>query len=82
MRQFPDKCPNCQSTELYKNRIASTGMYGPQLLPGLGSFWSNPKFDIVLCANCGRCEFFADEDACEKVNEALTSGWKRVGEAR
>ena len=74
------KCPHCGGTDLHMRRVASAGGYGPALLQGLGGFFRAPKFDVVLCATCGRCEFFADESARQRV--ASAKGWRRLGHAR
>lgn len=79
MRHLPDHCPNCESREQFTRRVESSAPYGPNLLPGLGGFLKFPKFDVVLCSDCGHCAFFADEEACQKVSSI--SGWRRVGDA-
>ena len=76
-RLFPTRCPNCGGARLFTRRVESAGGYGPHLLAGLNaSFWRSPKFDVVLCADCGHTLFFADEQACEKVPTA--SSWRPV----
>ena len=66
------KCPHCGSADLYTHNVDAGG--GPNLLSGLGGFLRYATLDIVLCAMCGRCEFFADERA--RKNAPTT--WRRV----
>jgi hypothetical protein len=44
------------------------------VLSGLGGFLQFAFVDVVLCASCGHCMLFADEEATAKVKDA--SGWK------
>jgi predicted nucleic-acid-binding Zn-ribbon protein len=74
------ECPHCGSADLYTRRVASGGGYGPIFLPGLGGLFRFASFDVVLCARCGRCEFFADEAARKQVPTA--KGWRRNTAAR
>jgi predicted nucleic-acid-binding Zn-ribbon protein len=74
------KCPHCGGADLHTRQVASAGSDGPSLLKGLGGFFRSARFDVVLCATCGRCEFFADEPARQRVAEA--KGWRRVRRAR
>jgi predicted nucleic-acid-binding Zn-ribbon protein len=80
MTHPPTKCLHCGSTDLYTRLVSSGGGYGPSLLQGLGGVLRFAYFHVVLCAECGRCEFFADESARERVTSA--KGWRRVGDAR
>ena len=72
MPDLPKTCANCCGQSLYVTNTNATGAYGPNLLPGLGSFLSSAKFHVVLCADCGYTTFFADEAAREKVRNS----WK------
>jgi len=81
MRSFPEQCPHCRSRELYTRQVKSSkGPHGPALLKGLGSFFTYyPKFDVVLCSDCGHCDFFAEERACKDV--ASAKSWRRLDDA-
>ncbi|HEX8915275.1 MAG TPA: hypothetical protein VF796_23180 [Humisphaera sp.] len=68
------KCTHCGSADLYTHKVDAGGGYGPNLLSGLGGFFSFAKFDVVLCSACGRCEFFADE----RARQNATTTWRRV----
>jgi predicted nucleic-acid-binding Zn-ribbon protein len=67
-------CPHCGSADLYTHNVEAGGVHGPNLLSGLGGFLSFATFDVVLCATCGRCEFFADE----RARQNATTTWRRV----
>jgi hypothetical protein len=43
------------------------------VLSGLGGFLHFAYIDVVLCASCGHCMLFADEEATAKVKTA--NGW-------
>jgi hypothetical protein len=60
--------------------VDAAGAGGPNLLQGLGGFLRLPKFDVVMCSNCGRCEFFADHEARQKVSSSYE--WQRIDDAR
>ena len=72
---LPTKCSHCGSTDVHTRQVSS----GPALLRGLRTSLAFPKFDVVVCAKCGRCEFFVDEAARKRV--ATAKAWKRVGKA-
>jgi hypothetical protein len=72
MSSLPKQCLQCGSAKLYTSRVEN-------VLRGLGGFLRFPKFDVVMCADCGRCEFFADEEAREKVTSS--GRWHRLGDA-
>jgi len=69
-------CPECGQKNLYITTTNSGGGYGPMLLPQLGSFWCMPKFEVVVCADCGLTRFFAAAEALTKLSAANT--WSRV----
>lgn len=79
MSELPKQCLHCDSRQLFTRRVNAGGTYGPNLLQGLGGFVRFAKFDVVLCADCGRCEFFADKEAREQV--AWSRQWRRLGDA-
>lgn len=72
----PRTCPECGGSNLYQTTTASTGLYGPALLPGLGGFFRTPNFHVVVCADCGLSRFYADSTARAKL--AATSRWFRL----
>jgi hypothetical protein len=43
--------------------VSAGGGYAPNYLPGLGTFFSGPKFTVVVCKDCGLTRFFADKKA-------------------
>lgn len=65
--KVPRKCGNCGKPSLVKTTTNAAGGHGPDLLPGLHSFFRGAKFTLVLCRECGLTRFFADEAALEKV---------------
>jgi predicted nucleic-acid-binding Zn-ribbon protein len=70
-------CPNCGGNDLYRNHdVHARGSYGPNLLPGLGGFFSFPKFTVVLCATCGLTRFFAKPETLKELPESRK--WLRV----
>jgi len=72
-------CPNCKGRELYKAKrpVGSGGGYAPNYLPGLGSsVLRSPKFEVVVCQNCGLTRFFAAPEARQKLS--TSSKWVRV----
>lgn len=78
MKRIPKACSFCHSAEIYTRRVDSAGLYGPFLLRGLGSFLKAATFDVVVCADCGHCEFFVEEDA--RQNVATAQGWRRLND--
>jgi len=46
------------------------------LLPGLGRFLKSAEMDVYLCAECGHLQFFADEQARQRVRD--TYSWRRL----
>jgi predicted nucleic-acid-binding Zn-ribbon protein len=71
------KCANCGSESVYmREGVTACGGYGPDLLPGLGGFWSGPDFAVFVCSQCGLTQFFASEAARDKLKSS--NKWKRV----
>lgn len=70
-------CPNCRGNTLYESpEIASGGGHAPSWLPGLGGFFRQPKFVLVVCRDCGLTRFFAQPEARAKLKDS--SKWKPV----
>jgi predicted nucleic-acid-binding Zn-ribbon protein len=67
------KCPECGSHALYVSKAVSTGQ-GINLAPDLGGFLRFPKFDVVMCGNCGLTRLYADAATREKLGES--SRWR------
>lgn len=70
------ECPECGRSNLYRSAVSAGGGHAPNYLPGLGTFWGAPKFEVVLCQDCGLTRFFAPAEALRKVPEAKK--WTRV----
>ena len=74
--QLPTVCSRCGADGLYVRRLSSWGGQGPYLLAGLGHFLHHAHFDVVVCANCGLTQFFAEPSA----RKQLPNGdWTRLG---
>ena len=69
--RLPSACPNCRGHDLHTRRQTTSHV---PLLNGLGGFLHFAHMDVVLCATCGHCMLFADEDAAAKVKTA--NGWQ------
>ena len=68
MGMIQTPCPECGSKELYRSDpIGASGGYGPNLLPGLGKWYSSASFALVVCPACGLTRFFAAPEAREKL---------------
>jgi predicted nucleic-acid-binding Zn-ribbon protein len=63
-------CPECQGKSLYTRTVESAGGYGPRLLAGLGSFFRQPDFRVVVCSDCGLTRFYAPAEALAKLPNA------------
>ena len=70
------ECPECGGRNLFQSKISAGGGYAPNYLQGLGSFWQAPKFDVVVCQDCGLTRHFAPDEARRKLSES--SKWNRV----
>lgn len=64
------KCPECGGSTLYRTEVSAGGGYAPNYLPGLGSFWRAPKFEVILCQSCGLTRTFAPPEARAKVSSS------------
>jgi predicted nucleic-acid-binding Zn-ribbon protein len=69
-------CPNCGGTELFRSIPIQpqSGISNPFI--GLGSFFMTATFHVVICRACGMTRFFADPDACDKLERS--SYWNPV----
>jgi hypothetical protein len=70
-----EPCPNCSGGTLYARSVDGAGGTF-QLLPGLGSFLSYAKLQVVICGDCGLIRLFADESATAKLAHA--DDWQRL----
>lgn len=59
----------CSSSSLLTAETSSAGGYGPNLLPGTGSFVP-AKFNVVVCTNCGFVHWFVRAQDIEKVKKS------------
>jgi hypothetical protein len=73
---LPSECIHCGGGTLYTFRTASATTHSPPFLRGLGSFLRFAKVDVVVCAQCGFMQFFADESARTKLAES--KHWRRL----
>jgi hypothetical protein len=69
-------CPNCGGDELYRRRVPSGGAPHAYLLRGLGSFLHYAEFDVVICADCGLMQLFAEPEARQNVKSS--ADWLRL----
>jgi hypothetical protein len=69
-------CPNCGGANLYARRASPADIHGTSLLPGLGSFLHFAEVDVVVCADCGLTQLFAEPSAREKVLQ--NRDWRRI----
>jgi predicted nucleic-acid-binding Zn-ribbon protein len=70
-------CPECRNRSLHRKRQVPSGVTVPgnvggwfELLPGLGTTFRYPTFDVIVCAQCGLTRFYADADACGRLSAA------------
>lgn len=70
------ECPECDSHNLFVSSISAGGGYAPNYLNDLGSFWAAPKFDVVVCQDCGLTRFYAPEHARQKLS--ASKKWSRL----
>ena len=75
-KYHPQNCSNCKSENLYSNVVTAGGSGGPFLLPKLGSFGKYASMYVFVCENCGYIQFFADKEACSK----LETKWTKVSQ--
>jgi len=70
-------CPECENGNVYiSNEIPAGSMDGSNYLPDLGSFWSLPKFNVVVCQDCGLTRFFAAKEALAKLPNSAK--WRKL----
>lgn len=76
--KHPAQCPNCQSRNLFKPKMAIGKGAGdaPNYLPGLGKWYRAARFEVVVCRDCGLTRFFAEEEARQKLDDS--NRWERV----
>jgi predicted nucleic-acid-binding Zn-ribbon protein len=68
-------CPHCGGGPLYARQgVPSTGLFGPNLLPGLDVLAAN--FDLIACQNCGFVQFFV----AKSFRKALAKSWKCISQ--
>jgi predicted nucleic-acid-binding Zn-ribbon protein len=72
---LPTSCSHCGAEELHSRRVSSYGGHGPYILKGLGRLFHYADFDVVVCANCGFMQFFAEKAAYEQLPHV---DWKRI----
>lgn len=69
------QCSNCGSTDLRSTTADARGGLGPDLLPGLGSFY-RAQFEIVVCCKCGLARLFVSPETIEKLQQSTE--WHRA----
>ncbi len=69
------ECPHCGGTYLYSRRIPA-GVNSSCLLMGLGRFLHYAECDVVVCADCGLLQLFAEPDA--RANLRSSKDWQKV----
>jgi RNase P subunit RPR2 len=68
-------CPHCGAQRLYtRSRVTANSTEGIDLLPGLDSGWlfatRAAAFRVVVCADCGLTQFFANKTARDNLPSA------------
>ena len=69
------ECPECGRRNLYRTNVSAGGGYAPNYLPQLGKWMMAPKFEVVLCQDCGLTRFFAPKEATAQVSSS--NKWTR-----
>jgi hypothetical protein len=70
-------CPECESRDVYKTGEISAGSgEGPNMLTGLGPWYSAAKMTVVVCRACGLIRTYASAEARKKLSESKK--WSRV----
>lgn len=71
------KCQACGSGDIYKSKqaVATSGGYGPNLLPGFNVF-SGTTMVTHVCTNCGLMQHYANEKARTKIS--VSRKWEKV----
>ena len=64
---LPTSCSRCSSSDLHVRRLTSAGGHGPYFLQGLGELFHYAHFDVVVCANCGLTQLFAEPSARDQL---------------
>ena len=62
-------CDSCGSTEFVGTKVGSSGLFGPDLLPGAGKL-NHARFTLQICAKCGRVYWWVPGDDLEKVKKS------------
>jgi predicted nucleic-acid-binding Zn-ribbon protein len=70
------ECPDCGGRNLYRSEISAGGGHAPNYLQGLGGFFLAPKFEVVVCQDCGLTRFYAPDEARRKLSESKK--WTRT----
>ncbi|NLL48519.1 MAG: hypothetical protein GX249_08030 [Firmicutes bacterium] len=63
------QCQVCGHSNLLEAKTSSSGGYGPNLLPGTGSF-RPARFRVVVCGMCGFVHWFVSEEDLDKVRNS------------
>jgi hypothetical protein len=53
----PVRCPHCGGSEF----AISDAMLNSRIRTGFGADWADPSASILICAECGRIEWYAQE---------------------
>lgn len=73
----PDTCPECAGRNLHRSvPISAMGGYGPDLLPGLGKWFSGAKFVALVCADCGLARYYVTRESLERIRD--NKKWRPV----
>jgi len=75
-RVIPRDCPECGGADLRVNITESGSVWGPRLLPGLGTWLAYAPLTVVVCRECGFVRFFAQPTTLDKLDRA--QDWQRV----
>lgn len=63
------KCDNCGSTDFVATKVGSSGLFGPDLLPGAGKL-NHAGFTLQICSKCGKVYWWVPGDDLEKVKRS------------
>jgi len=75
--ELPRSCEKCKSSEMFTTSVSSGGGYAPNYLPQLSTkWWISPKFEVVVCANCGLTQFFTPAENRAKLS--TSSQWRKL----
>jgi predicted nucleic-acid-binding Zn-ribbon protein len=70
-------CPECGKSNLYRSvQMSAGGGHAPNYLPGLGTFFTGAKFQVIVCRDCGLTRFYADREARGRLAESKK--WTRA----